>query len=220
MSVDVPTIDAVGGTASPTILPGRITSWLRRSSRWLTRRRIAVSIIVVVALVLEDIVRAEQPHSLTDFSDILSVTGLALVAMGVILRSWAAGVLQKNVALATNGPYRVTRNPLYFGSLLMTLGFCGLIGDWDNAVAMIALALILYWPKIRNEEAYLSQAFGDIWSEYAKETPRLIPHRLPLKGGLDGWRFRQWLANREYNALAGGCLGLAGIQLWFAFLSV
>jgi protein-S-isoprenylcysteine O-methyltransferase Ste14 len=173
----------------------------------------------VVALVIEDMLRGEYPHSPADLADWFSLAGIALVAMGVSFRSWAAGVLQKNVALATIGPYRITRNPLYFGSLLMTLGFCTLIGDWDNALAMIALAIMLYWPKIRNEEAYLSLAFGEVWGEYVRKTPRLIPHRLRLKGAFEGWHGRQWVANREYNALVGACLGLLGIQLWFALLT-
>jgi protein-S-isoprenylcysteine O-methyltransferase Ste14 len=208
------TIIAAGNAGSTSVIPAQIVTWFQPVSQWLTRRRIAVSIVVVVALVAEDILLRERPHAIANFTDLFSVAGLALVVSGVLMRSWAAGFLHKNVALATSGPYSITRNPLYLGSLLMTLGFCALIGDLDNALAMITLALLVYWPKIRNEEAYLASAFGDVWHEYARRTPRLFPHRALVDHSFARWRGSQWLANREYNAVAGTCFGLLALQAW------
>src|SRR5262252_5105745 len=47
-----------------------------------------------------------------------------LVAMGCLLRSWAAGYLLKGKRVAVGGPYAFIRNPLYVGSFIIGTGFC------------------------------------------------------------------------------------------------
>lgn len=59
----------------------------------------------------------------------LNPWGLLPLACGVALRLWASGHLDKNApALTTSGPYRWVRNPLYLGTLLLSLGLCLKIG--------------------------------------------------------------------------------------------
>src|SRR5882672_12080639 len=48
--------------------------------------------------------------------------GATITVLGLLLRGWAAGHLAKNQRLATGGPYALTRNPLYFGTLLVAAG--------------------------------------------------------------------------------------------------
>ena len=48
--------------------------------------------------------------------------GLALGLIGLLIRAWAAGTIQKEEQLTTTGPYAYTRNPLYIGSLLLGVG--------------------------------------------------------------------------------------------------
>ena len=50
--------------------------------------------------------------------------GLPVAFAGLLVRAWAAGHIVKNEQLTMTGPYAHTRNPLYFGSFLLAVGFC------------------------------------------------------------------------------------------------
>ena len=43
--------------------------------------------------------------------------GIPVSMLGLAIRAWAAGHLEKNLALAESGPYAHVRNPLYIGTL-------------------------------------------------------------------------------------------------------
>jgi len=178
----------------------------------LVRRRIALSLLLFAGLIASAVLRGVRPHPPLDYRDPLAVAGILLVALGVAMRSWAAGTLTKSTHLTTTGPYRLVRNPLYLGSLLMLVGFCLLVGDlWILAIGMIPL-LWIYALKVRAEERFLSGKFGDDWLAFAARTPRLVPRRLPRTDG--SWSLAQWLDNREYQAALTALAGLTVIQLW------
>jgi protein-S-isoprenylcysteine O-methyltransferase Ste14 len=130
------------------------------------------------------------------------------------MRSWAAGVLTKNKDLATNGPYAVTRNPLYLGSFLMMIGFSTLLGAVHGFVVMFLLMVVLYRPKIRSEETYLQQKFGSRWDDYAARTPRLLPRHVSLRAMRCAWSVGQWRRNKENVTVSGVIIGLAVFQAW------
>ena len=52
-------------------------------------------------------------------SPLTFVIGLPLILMGVFIRCWAAGHLQRNRQLATSGPYAYVRDSLYLGRLFL-----------------------------------------------------------------------------------------------------
>src|SRR6202167_2838143 len=56
--------------------------------------------------------------------------GSALIIPGLVLRSLASGHVKKNEELTMTGPYAYTRNPLYLGSLLLTVGFAISARSW------------------------------------------------------------------------------------------
>jgi hypothetical protein len=75
----------------------------------------------------------------------------------------------------------------------------------------------LYYLKIRAEEKFLGDRFGDAWTVFATQTPRLVPRRVPRGDG--SWRLAQWLDNREYQALLAALAGLAALQCWIVWSS-
>ncbi len=131
--------------------------------------------------------------------------GLPIAACGLALRAWAAGYIRKNDVLATDGPYRFTRNPLYLGSTLLAVGFVVAAADWIMAVLVTAMMLGIYLPVIRREEAFLRSRFGADFDAYVRRVPRLLPRwpRQSRAGSSPTFSPALYLRHREYNALLG-----------------
>lgn len=133
--------------------------------------------------------------------------GLPIAILGLGLRAAAAGHIRKNQTLATSGPYRFTRNPLYLGSTVLAIGLVIAADSWLLAMLAGAMLLGVYIPVIRQEEAYLASRFGAAFEVYAARVPRLIPWRpvAGMGGGGERGRFSLdlYFRHREYQALIG-----------------
>jgi protein-S-isoprenylcysteine O-methyltransferase Ste14 len=169
-----------------------------------------------VLLVTEDLWERTLPRNLTNLTDAKVLFGLGLVFAGVALRSWAAGTLHKRRVLTTSGPYGMVRHPLYIGSFMMMIGFCLLIDDRENIYFVLGPVLAMYLARALNEEKTLAAAFPDQWDDFARKVPRVIPRRLP-KDLFSSWTLRQWLNNREYQAVSAVLIGLIGLQIWHLY---
>lgn len=101
--------------------------------------------------------------------------GIVCAVGGLLTRIWATGWLVKNETLTTNGPYQLTRNPLYLGTLLIVLGQALMSGVPWTVVLFPPLCLALYWPTLLEEEKFLSQRYGEEYGAYAKQVPLLFP---------------------------------------------
>ncbi len=134
--------------------------------------------------------------------------GAILAVLGIAVRTSAAGHLRKHEVLATAGPYAWTRNPLYFGSLLLCGGF--LLATWSWIVtAVVALYLALFYPGVMHrEEEELRAEYGSAFDEYSRRVPLFWP-RLPKTTGRETFSWTQYRRNREYQALAGATLAFA-----------
>jgi protein-S-isoprenylcysteine O-methyltransferase Ste14 len=133
--------------------------------------------------------------------------GVPISTAGLLLRGWAAGHLAKNQNLAVSGPYAITRNPLYLGTLLVAVGLVVAARELLLAVLFAAAFGLVYLPAIELEEQHLRKLFPE-YAAYALRVPRL---GLRLSGGSGGESFRLALyrKNQEYQAAAGYIAGLA-----------
>ncbi len=143
---------------------------------------------------------------------ILAGGGLAFI--GVLWRAWAAGMIRKNAVLSRDGPYALSRNPLYFGSFVIAAGFGWASHRWIVFLAVLVLFIVTYWPVMRREEQELEALFGKAFLDYAKEVPLFIPWRWSIRALRSETVFdwAQYMKNREYNALLGF---LAAVGLLF-----
>ncbi|MEO9870547.1 methyltransferase family protein [Ekhidna sp.] len=81
---------------------------------------------------------------------------------------------EKASTLVTNGIYMYTRNPMYFGMLLVLIG--GIIRIGNPFCILSAIFFVLYMNKfqIRPEEGALKNLFPNEYPEYLKKVRRWI----------------------------------------------
>lgn len=187
--------------------------------RWLSRRRIAISLVGFTSLTLVNVLLVQTvPHNPLRLSSPGSRLGMGLLLTGLVVRTWSAGTLNKSRELTTYGPYALVRNPLYVGSFLMMMGFCVLCRDWPTLLFVAGPMSYLYWKQVRLEEEKLSRFFPAQWSDYVQDTPRFIPRRLKPTC-FSGWSWFEWQRNREYKAIAASLLGVVAIWAWYVVRS-
>jgi protein-S-isoprenylcysteine O-methyltransferase Ste14 len=163
---------------------------------FLVRRRTAFTWLVPLLLLGASLALHRNDGGLAAYA-----AGVGLVVLGEVVRFWAAGYIAKDSEIATGGPYAYVRNPLYFGSLLLALGY-GLVsglGIW-GVVAMAALFALFHLAAIRYEEEFLKEKFGAPYFEYLRLAPRLLPALAPRTRGAGSYSWAQAIRNREHTS--------------------
>lgn len=107
---------------------------------------------------------------------------LISAGMGVFL--WAAKLLHKHKTtlhprhkpkkLITHGPYRFSRNPIYLGFLMISLGTVLLFANVLAFAGPIIFLVFINMFFIPYEETMLTKAFGKTYKSYTKKTRRWV----------------------------------------------
>ena len=145
----------------------------------------SVRILLPVALVL--VVMEHIPKNYWAFityeNGWLKIIGSILLIIFTIFTIWSRIVLGKmwsgsaqikeNHKLRIEGPYSITRHPIYTGILGMLLG-TAFINDFGVFLAFFLCVFILFKVKINNEEKLLIETFGEEYKAFQKRTPQLF----------------------------------------------
>jgi protein-S-isoprenylcysteine O-methyltransferase Ste14 len=124
--------------------------------------------------------------------------GGSIAGLGALIRIWAAGYIDKGKALATAGPYSLTRNPLYLGSLIMAFGVLIAGQMYWFLLPFAVLFLLLYLPVMKREEQNLSQEYGEEFFAYVKRVPRFLPRFRSVQNRTSSFRWERVKHNREH----------------------
>ena len=81
---------------------------------------------------------------------------------------------QATHAIIQEGPFRVSRNPLYVGLLALYLGLALLGPTFWGLVAFPAAVLLVDWGAIRPEERFLHERFGAPYDDYRRRVRRWL----------------------------------------------
>jgi protein-S-isoprenylcysteine O-methyltransferase Ste14 len=113
-----------------------------------------------------------------------SALGAILCLVGIGCTVWGRVTLVKaktnvsplkpTTALATGGPFRFTRNPLYVGVSTLLLGLSLLIGTWWGIIVLAPAMFVLHYGVILREERYLEQKFGDSYVTFKRSVRRYL----------------------------------------------
>ncbi|MBL7142033.1 isoprenylcysteine carboxylmethyltransferase family protein [Patescibacteria group bacterium] len=110
--------------------------------------------------------------------------GMVVFFLGIILSVWGRFTLKENwhtamefarpKELIISGPYHYIRHPIYFGSLLMGLGFELTISSW-LFFAVLLLGPPFIWVCAHKEEQLLLKWLNREYQDYKRQTNRFIP---------------------------------------------
>jgi len=76
------------------------------------------------------------------------------------------------------GPYRYTRNPLYFGSFVFALAVSILMPP-TGAIFFVIAIFVQMLRLILGEEAFMVAQQGEAYLVYRSQVPRLLPSFIP-----------------------------------------
>ena len=115
----------------------------------------------------------------------LQYVGVLLLLLGLGFAVWARIVLGRNWSgivtvkedhtLITRGPYAWVRHPIYTGILLALLGTAVTLGTVLNFVEVPVVAFA-FWLKLRTEERFMLETFGEQYTVYRHHVKALIPY--------------------------------------------
>lgn len=93
-----------------------------------------------------------------------------------LFRRHATGLLpgQATDAMIEEGPYGLSRNPLYVGLLALYLGLALLAPTFWGLVLFPAAVGLVLWGAIRPEERFLHERFGASYDDYARRVRRWL----------------------------------------------
>jgi protein-S-isoprenylcysteine O-methyltransferase Ste14 len=139
-------------------------------------------VIFLAFLGLGFLIEALMPDN--DLPAWLQWLGAAVIAAGIALLLWFERALQRartpanpfrpTTALATEGPYRLSRNPGYLAMAIFCAGVA-LAADAPWALVTLPPALAaIQLLVIAREERYLERLFGDEYLSYKRRTRRWI----------------------------------------------
>jgi len=145
------------------------------------------------------------------------LVGAPVVALGAVVRMWAAGHLNKDDELGTKGPYAFMRHPQYFGNSCIAIGLSIASGHLVGILVYAAIFYIFYRPAIREEDQKLREKFGEKCREWQEEVPAVVPTLSPASNPglhLRNWSPRQALKNGEPVWTTSLGIGLTIIYLY------
>lgn len=142
------------------------------------KNRIRISqIFALLLIVFISISSSQWEEKAPLITSVLFFLGAFLVGVASLGRLWCSIYIAgyKTSHLITQGPYSMTRNPLYFSSLLGALGI-GFVSETFFIPLLILAGFFIYYPfTIKNEEAELAKLHGDQFETYFKKVPRFFP---------------------------------------------
>jgi protein-S-isoprenylcysteine O-methyltransferase Ste14 len=104
--------------------------------------------------------------------------GIVLIVVCILGRTWCTLYIggRKIDEFITRGPYSVSRNPLYFFSILGAAGAGAQLGSVLAGIVFGALAWMVFHVVVLQEERLLAIRYGAPFADYMAAVPRFLPN--------------------------------------------
>lgn len=126
-------------------------------------------------------------ENFVEHTNLVGGIGLLISFMGLLIACWSRYLLGKNWSLSVqkkenhelikSGPYSILRHPIYTGILLIFIGNTIIVGDYRGIIAVL-IVFISFWFKLKKEEKWLIEIFGEDYHNYKKTTKAILPYLL------------------------------------------
>jgi protein-S-isoprenylcysteine O-methyltransferase Ste14 len=110
--------------------------------------------------------------------------GALMTAIGLLFTAWARVHIGRNWSgtvtikreheFVDTGPYALVRHPIYTGLLFAFIGSALARGEWRGILAVL-VAWAALWRKLRLEERWMTERFGETYAAYRRRVPALLP---------------------------------------------
>ncbi|MBI3996363.1 MAG: isoprenylcysteine carboxylmethyltransferase family protein [Candidatus Omnitrophica bacterium] len=141
--------------------------------------------------------------------------GAIIVLIGELIRLWANGYVghvkvnrteqQRGDAkigrLITAGPYAFVRHPLYFGTFLIGVGLCVIVGRWWFGLLALACFLVLYRRKMAEEEQRILNEWPHEYAAYRRHVSQWLPLRSRYADRTGQWSWQGIAASKEWKTV-------------------
>jgi protein-S-isoprenylcysteine O-methyltransferase Ste14 len=121
-----------------------------------------------------------------DLMNVFVPLGVVLITMGLYVRITSINTLKnhytysvskiENHELIKSGLYKYIRHPGYLGLFIVFLGISTVLSNWLSILFMAVSILAGIINRIRIEERFLIEHFGEEYITYQKQVKRLIPY--------------------------------------------
>jgi len=149
--------------------------------------RVTLGLCIVGLVIIPTIHFASNAFEFANygFSSAAALLGALIMALFIALfylshkqldKNWSVTLeVREDHTLIDHGLYAHIRHPMYTSFWLWGIAQTLLIPNWSAGLAGIISVAILYFSRIKNEEAMMRQQFGSSYDDYCKRTTRLIP---------------------------------------------
>lgn len=142
--------------------------------RYQKQRKLALFAILAAAFMALPFVGSawpEEPH------ETIERVGLALIVIGIAGRIWCTLYIggRKAAEIVAEGPYSMSRNPLYVFSSIAAGGAGAATGSLVLGLVFMLGCAGAFRIVILREEAFLRDAFGPAFETYVARVPRFFP---------------------------------------------
>lgn len=179
----------------------------------LSRRALLMVVVAGLLLVFAFAAPLWPPES----SVRLAIFWLSALLIGLCVagRTWAVLYIDghKYVDLVTEGPYSVSRNPLYLFSFFGAAGAGAASGSLVLGVISLLATYGVFYALVRKEEDVLLELHGEAYSAYCQTVPRFWPR-------VGNWKPVPWVHVRPQKVVATFLEALLLVLVYPAFFVI
>jgi len=140
-------------------------------------RKIVLGFAALIGILMFALTSASS-ESGTMGRELIEWAGVVAIVICILGRTWCSLYIggHKIERFVTVGPYSVSRNPLYFFSILGAAGAGAQLGSVLSGFVFGLLAWVVFYVVILQEERVMAERYRSEFAAYTASVPRLLPN--------------------------------------------